>query len=89
MPWTQTKDKLPAINRPVLFLLSGAPGCPHIGYIDTPERLFERTGERLPSGCAERWWCELEDDSDVWEMGVVTHWYPLPPLPRGHAYSRR
>lgn len=75
------RDRLPAFGETVLFLLTGDPTIPHVGFRDNPLAYGERHDGDSHDFELDSWWSEADDDDDSWENQFVIYWAPLPKLP--------
>ncbi len=74
MEWTSVNDGLPADETPVLIIHNGQI---RIGAIFWEHPGFEDTYE------AFKYWDDPNDDDGMpWEWGEISHWMPLPELPK-------
>ena len=80
--WISTAERLPEMEQPVIFLLSGAPTEPRAGFRDCPRSYCERHPNADHFGWSlQTWWTEFRDDGEAWEDRHVTHWHPISELP--------
>ncbi len=76
--WIKTKDKLPPDETPVLIVINGEV---HIGELRWEHPSWEETFESF------RYWDNPNDDGQMWDWHDVTHWMPIPDVPKDEESS--
>jgi hypothetical protein len=80
--WISAADKLPTMERLVVFTLKANREFLILGFRDCPRAYCDRNPRADHFGWAlTTWWTDAKSESEAWDDDQVAYWHPLAELP--------